>query len=400
MEPSEWATGLPRVAIFCPTFLQPEMLHVYRQVAGLKKVAPVVLTFKRKNADLFPFEPVRFVHRSSLRWLRRIWSVQIRKIPQQAYPKEVRSMELLLTKDRCQLMHIYFGNNGLFWLPFLRKRKIPAVVSFHGADVQVNVDSRVAKRLFRDLFASCALVLARSESLASALVALGCPPEKLRIQRAGIPLETFRYFARQRPADGAWRLLQACRLVEKKGLELTLRAFAAFLQRHSKAHLTIAGDGPLRGALEKLATDLRLDGRIEFTGFVDQPTLLRLYQNSHIFLHPSELTPDGNREGVPNSLLEAMATGLPCVATRHGGIPEAITDLESGVLVPESDLAGIEKWLDRLAADDRLRESIGKRAAQTIQEKFDLTTQIEKLEKIYQEFTQEFRSSGVAGVTE
>ena len=68
------------------------------------------------------------------------------------------------------MLHIYFGNNGLFWLPFLRKRQIPAFVSFHGADVQVNVDSPIAKRLFQDLFASCALVLARSESLASALV--------------------------------------------------------------------------------------------------------------------------------------------------------------------------------------------------------------------------------------
>jgi colanic acid/amylovoran biosynthesis glycosyltransferase len=78
-----------------------------------------------------------------------------------------------------------------------------------------------------------------------------------------------------------------------------------------------------------------------------------------------------------------MATGLPCIATRHGGIPEAVTHLESGVLVPESDLAAIESWLDRLAADDRLRDSLGKRAAQTIYEKFDLTTQIEKLEEIY-----------------
>ncbi len=377
------ATDQQRIAVFCPTFLKPEMLHVYRQVAGLQTVAPVVLTFKRENADRFPFEPIRFVHRSSLRWLRRIWRVQVKKVPQLAYPDEVNSMAVLLTADRCQLLHIYFGNNGLFWLPLLRRCQIPVLVSFHGADVQVNVGSAAARRLLLDLFSRCALVLARSESLASALVALGCSPDKIRIQRTGIPLDTFRYSVRQRPTEGAWRLLQACRLIEKKGLELTLRAFAAFLKRYPNATLTIAGDGPLRGSLEKLAADLKLDGSIQFAGFVTQSALLTLYQNSHLFLHPSEQTPDGNREGVPNSLLEAMATGLPCIATRHGGIPEAVTHLESGILVPESDLAGIKKWLDRLATDDRLRDSLGKRAAQTIKEKFDLTTQIERLEKIY-----------------
>jgi colanic acid/amylovoran biosynthesis glycosyltransferase len=373
----------PRVAIFCPTFLKPEMLHVYRQVAGLRKVAPVVLAFKRENSEHFPFEPVRLVHRSSLRWLRRIWAVQIKKTPQQAYWDEIDSMEALLAAERCQLLHIYFGNNGLFWLPFLRKCPVPALVSFHGADVQVNVDSPAARRLLKDLFTSCVLVLARSESLASALAGLGCPPDKLRIQRAGIPLEIFRHVARQPPTDGAWRLLQACRLIEKKGLEWTLHAFSAFLKRYPNANLTVAGAGPLRSSLEKLAADLRIGGRIQFTGFVPQSELLTLYLKSHIFLHPSEQTPNGDREGVPNSLLEAMATGLPCIATRHGGIPEAITHLESGILVPESDLASLADWLDRLAADDHLRDSLGRNAARTIEGKFALTTQIEKLEEIY-----------------
>jgi colanic acid/amylovoran biosynthesis glycosyltransferase len=377
------ALDQPRVAIFCPTFLKPEMLHVYRQVAGLKTVLPVVLAFKRENADQFPFDPIRLVRRSPLRWWRRIWSVQIRKIPQRAYRSEISSIVSLMAADHCQLLHIYFGNNGLFWLPFLHRCETPAIVSFHGADVQMDVDSPVARRMFRDLFASCALVLARSESLATALIKLGCSPDKLSVQRTGIPLETFRYYPRQRPADGAWRLLQACRLIEKKGLELSLRAFAAFSKRYPCATLTIAGDGPRRGSLEKLATELQLEDKIQFTGFVPQSTLLTLYQESHFFLHPSEQTPEGDREGVPNSLLEAMATGLPCLTTRHGGIPEAVTHLESGILVPESDFAGLEHWLDRLATDDALRDSLGKRAAQTIKERFDLAIQIEKLEEIY-----------------
>jgi colanic acid/amylovoran biosynthesis glycosyltransferase len=280
-------------------------------------------------------------------------------------------------------LHIYFGNNGLFWLPFLHHSSVPIVVSFHGADVRVNVDSRAARRLFSDLFVSCTLVLARSESIASSLLELGCPPTKLRIQRAGIPLDTFSFVPRRRPPDGAWRLLQACRLIAKKGLELTIRTFAKFSREHPNAILTIAGDGPLRGALEDLATRLQLKGRIYFAGFVSQPALLDLYRESHLFLHPSEQTSDGDREGIPNSLLEAMATGLPCITTRHGGIPEAVTHLESGILVRESDSEGVEDWLKRLAGDDALRDSLGAAAARTVAEKFDLVTQIEKLEAIY-----------------
>jgi colanic acid/amylovoran biosynthesis glycosyltransferase len=377
------ATGQLRIAIFCPTFLKPEMLHVYRQVVGLKAVTAIPLTFKREYSDRFPFEHIRFVRRSKLRWLRRIWSVQIRKIPPRAYPDEVRSIRALLTAEHCKLLHIYFGNNGLFWLPLLHRCSVPTIVSFHGADVRVNLDSPAARRLFLDLFASCSLILARSESLASSLLDLGCPQTKLRIQRAGIPLDIFRYIPRHKPTGGGWRLLQACRLIAKKGLELTIRAFATFAKRHPNARLTIAGDGPLRAALEDLATRLRLEERIYFAGFVSQSALLDLYRESHLFLHPSEQTPDGDREGIPNSLLEAMATGLPCITTRHGGIPEAVTHSVSGILVRESDPEGLEDWLERLASEDELRDSLGLRAAQVIAEKFDLTNQIEKLEEIY-----------------
>ncbi|HYY30098.1 MAG TPA: glycosyltransferase [Chthoniobacterales bacterium] len=372
-----------KVGIFCPTFLKPEMLHVYRQVAGLRRVTPVVLAFKRENPQRFEFEPVHLIQRSAFRWMRRMWDSQLRKVPQQAYPSETRSLDRTLAANGCGLLHIYFGNNGLFWLPFLRRNSLPAVVSFHGADAHVHVASSAAQRLLRLLFGSCAIVLARSESLARSLVDLGCPPEKLQIQRTGIPQEIFSFVPRRRPEDGAWRLLQACRLIQKKGLETTILAFAVLSRQCPNANLTIAGDGPLRDVLRKLVTDLRLQDRVRFTGFVAQPELLTLYQESHLFLHPSEQAADGDREGIPNSLLEAMATGLPCIATRHGGIPEAITHMKSGILAGESEPENIANWLQRLTNDDLLRDSISGQAAQTIREKFDLKMQIAKLEDIY-----------------
>jgi colanic acid/amylovoran biosynthesis glycosyltransferase len=162
-----------------------------------------------------------------------------------------------------------------------------------------------------------------------------------------------------------------------------LHAFAAFSANHQHARLTIAGDGPLRDSLEQLAFRLDVAERVFFTGFVDQSTLLTLFQSSHFFLHPSEQQADGDREGIPNSLLEAMATGLPCIATSHGGIPEAVTHMKSGILVSESDHETMNRWLERLADDDALRASIGRGAAAAIEENFDLRGQISKLEDVY-----------------
>jgi len=288
-----------------------------------------------------------------------------------------------LATERCEVLHIYFGNNGVFWLPLLRRSPVPVIVSFHGADTGINVGSGTARRLLAEVFDLCPIILARSNSLAAALADLGCSPGKIAIQRAGIPLSTFHYMRRRRPEKDAWHLLQACRLIEKKGLHSTLHAFAAFAAKHSHARLTIAGDGPLREDLEQLAVKLGVAERVFFTGFVNQSTLLALYQSSHFFVHPSKQPKDGDREGIPNSLLEAMATGLLCIATAHGGIPEAVTHMKSGILVRESDPEGINQWLERLAGDDPLRESLGRGAAETIEANFDLMGQITKLEEIY-----------------
>jgi glycosyltransferase involved in cell wall biosynthesis len=172
-------------------------------------------------------------------------------------------------------------------------------------------------------------------------------------------------------------------LIEKKGLPVTLRAFTIFLGKYPNATLTIAGEGPMLGELQKLADELRIERSVSFTGFISQEQLRDIYYQSHIFLHPSQIGRDGNQEGIPNSMLEAMASGLPVFATRHGGIPEAIENGVSGVLVPERDHEALARALLNAATDRVSLSQIARSGAEIVRKNFDLRAQAQRLEDIY-----------------
>ena len=138
--------------------------------------------------------------------------------------------------------------------------------------------------------------------------------------------------------------------------------------------------GELRGLVEKLG----ITEQVHFTGFLANDALLELLAAAHIFLHPSETGPDGNQEGVPNSLLEAMSTGLPVLATHHGGIPEAVTDGESGFLVSERDASGLASAMERLS-EPSLYARLSAGAARAVADGFEQTKQIASLERCYNE---------------
>ena len=137
--------------------------------------------------------------------------------------------------------------------------------------------------------------------------------------------------------------------------------------------------------LRTLAGQLGISEQVHFTGFLAHDAMLELLSAADIFLHPSETGPDGNQEGVPNSLLEAMATGLPPLATLHGGIPEAVTDGESGLLVGERDADGLAAAMDKMASNHDLYSAISAGAARTIAEGFEQKKQIQSLESCYAE---------------
>ncbi|MEK0449050.1 MAG: hypothetical protein RL088_1318 [Verrucomicrobiota bacterium] len=375
----------PVVASYIVTFLKPEMLHVYRQVTALRRWKNVVFCKKRENHERFPFPDIRLVPKSPFHQLRRWWQKSVRDEPITIGASESRRLLAEIAASGAKVLHVYFGHIGVHLLPMLSKCPIPVIVSFHGADAQVDLDRPKHAAATREMISIARLILVRSESIGARLREMGCPPEKIRIHRTGIPLERIAYRQRTAPPDGAWKCLQACRLIEKKGLETTLRAFAEFHRHYPAATLTIAGEGPMRERIHTLAAELGIASEICTPGFLTQEMLGALLAESHLFLHPSELGHDGDQEGVPNSMLEAMAAGIPPLATFHGGIPEAVENGISGLLVAERDSAGLAEAMLTLASDPSRYAAMSAAARTRVATQFDITATVRALEEFYDE---------------
>jgi colanic acid/amylovoran biosynthesis glycosyltransferase len=371
------------VAFYCATFLKPEMLHIYRQITALERVRPIVIAQKRENAERFPFDRLNLVAKPQIHFLRRFWSRQVRGRPWQISDGELQRLIRILAKNDAQLLHIFFGHIAVHLLPLIAAWPKPSVASFHGADVLVDMEKPAYRRATKQMLEAVRRVFVRSESLRQAVLDLGCAEEKIDLVRTGIPLEEFPFRDRDFSTNGEWRLVQAGRLIEKKGLVTTLHAFTRFLREHPKATLTIAGEGPMRAELQQLISKLRIDDRVTLAGFLSQEKLRETFYASHIFLHPSETGGDGNQEGIPNSMLEAMATGLPAFATTHGGIPEAIQNGVSGILIPERDHAALASALLAAVNDRNVLLRLGRSGSDVVREKFDRRKQAQRLEQIY-----------------
>jgi len=361
------------------------MLHIYRQVTALRGVDTFIMTKKKQNSDLFPFGDIELIPAPRPNLFRHGWLKFVERQPPIVYRGEYQLLANLLERRGADLMHIYFGHTGVHLLPFIQCWNRPCIVSFHGADVMLKAASPDYAAKLKKVFHAVPLVLARSRSLERRLVGLGCPPEKIRINRTGIPLQQFPLIRREAPQNGRWRFLQACRLIPKKGLTTCIRAFAVFHRDNPHSELLIAGKGPLQPSLESLAAQLGVSGHVHFTGFLSQSDLLKLYHSCHIFLHPSEMPADENQEGIPNSILEAMATGMPVLATRHGGIPEAVEDGRCGLLVAERDYEALARQMIKITQTVHSFSEMGVLASESVAANFEQSAHIASLESHYRE---------------
>jgi colanic acid/amylovoran biosynthesis glycosyltransferase len=376
---------MPVVASYCTTFLKPEMLHIYRQVTGLHQFETFVVTRERQSEEKFPFADIEMVTGARSNFVRRFWLKHVKKEPPIVYRGEYGVVANLLERRKADMLHVYFGHTGVHLLPIIKRWPKPTVVSFHGMDVQPRENQPGYIDRLRDLLQTVPLVMGRSQSLKQRLMDLGCPEEKFRLNRTGIPLDNFPFIERPFPKNGAFHFVQACRLIEKKGLDVALRAFAQFKNDHPASKFTIAGEGPLKDKMGLLATELGIGDSVHFAGFLSEKELCALYHSAHIFVHPSQLTSDQNQEGIPNSMLEAMSTGLPVIATLHGGIPEAVDNEITGLLSPERDMEALLANIRLLAGNPERWSTMSAAASKAMHDNFEHSAQIARLESVYSE---------------
>jgi len=161
------------------------------------------------------------------------------------------------------------------------------------------------------------------------------------------------------------------RLVDKKGLPYLLEACRMLKSEGQSFRCVIVGEGPQRRPLEGMVRSFGLGGLVTFPGAVSQERVLDLYREAAVFALPCQVMGNGDRDGIPNVLVEAMAVGLPVISTAISGIPELITSGHDGLLVPERDVQALTSAIQTLMQDEALRERLGRQARSSVARKFD-----------------------------
>lgn len=278
----------------------------------------------------------------------------LRTVPPLARHARARSLRLLfeaamLGRGDFDIVHCQFATLAL---PVLQHRAAgtlrgKVVVHIRGYDVTEELNARSAHG-YRRIFREADLFIANSRHFRDVAVAAGCPPQRLHVVPSGIELDAFPFRPPTPPASGPVRIVGVGRLVEKKGFVHAVRALARLRAAGRDVTLDLVGDGPLQGALAAEAERLAVADRVRLHGRLAADGVAAVLQTAHVFVAPSVTAADGNQDAATNTVKEAMATGVPVVATRHGGLPELVVDGETGVLVPEGDAEQLAAALARL----------------------------------------------------
>lgn len=274
-----------------------------------------------------------------------------------------RALRAVLEEDDFELIHAHWiVPNGIVASPFGRRR--PLAIGVHGSDVFL-AEKLLLRPLVGETLRRTAILTGCSSELVDRVAALGVAGDRCHVIPYGVDVETFQ------PGDdgrGAWRgrlgipasatvILSVGRMATKKGYQVLVPELRRLLERHPACHVVLAGGGDRLDEFRQAVA--AYSARVHFPGVVFRQGLPGLYRAADIFVLPAVHDPSGNVDGLPNVILEAMASGLPVVASGISGIPLAVVDEETGLLVPEGDGRALLMALQRLVRQPGRAKELG-----------------------------------------
>jgi colanic acid/amylovoran biosynthesis glycosyltransferase len=288
-------------------------------------------------------------------------------------------------KGPYDIVQCHYGRCGVLGV-FLRDMGVitgKIVTMVHGYDVTAYVRSQ-NYRGYAELFKKGDLFIHASAHMRQVLLELGCDERKMVMHHVTVDTRQFE-FTRRILRDGEEvNLLTVGRLVEKKGIEYSIRAVAKALRTYPTIRYRIAGDGILRPHLQALIDQLGVGDRIELLGWKSQEEIRQLYAEAHLFILASVTASDGDQEGQGLVLQEAQAMGLPVICTRHNGFPEGVLEGKSALLVSERDPEALAQQLEHLIRYPAKWPEMGQAGRAFVEAHYDHNLLTEQLINLYQ----------------
>lgn len=371
-----------KIAHVMRVYLEQPETFIWQYIHNFTRVTPVVIARRTMNLDQFPVAngiiSSTYGPKLSFPW---IMDNLYRRIFRDPFGYAASIMK----RNNVKAIHAHFGPLGSSYLPLSLSLEIPLIVNFYGYDLSRKDVISENRTAYAELFEHSARFLVEGPAMRKKLATIGCPDEKISIQRIAINLENYKFKARSWDSKRSARLLFVGRFVEKKGLEFALRALAR-IKKDFMFRFRIIGGGKLEEELHLLATSLGFDKEIEWIGMRTHREVIEEINNCDILIQPSVTARNGDSEGgAPTIILEAQACGVPIIATTHADIPYITVNSKSALLSQERDVEHLERNIRCLLNTSSVWGEMGSRGRKHVEHYHDVRKEVVALEELYKE---------------
>jgi phosphatidylinositol alpha-1,6-mannosyltransferase len=278
---------------------------------------------------------------------------------------------------------------GTLAMIYKKRRNIPYVVYAHGIDILIPQQIMRKNTLLKSITNHAKAIIANSNFTKNELIKLGAVPDKVNVvcpcpnmEANSFSVSRLKRIINERKLKNRKLLLTVGRLIERKGHDKVIEALPTIIKKVPNVKYLVCGKGPHKGHLANLVDEFKLNDYVEFLGQVAQEDLLVYYQLCDAFIMPSRQLPNGDVEGFGIVFIEANLFGKPVIGGRSGGIPEAVLDGQTGVLVDPFDIKDIADAAIRLLTNKPLSARLGYQGQIRAKNDFDWKIQTEKIKKI------------------